>query len=235
MRKEIVGLNICGDKIKEFLYYPKGDFKEVLLFCHGFPGTNRLPELVSSLEHKLVVEMNYKGDKNCGGNFSFLSSIDDIITTIKYIRSRYGQRIPITALGYSMGGFYVANVMRNNPSLFDKVVLLNPVVDTKAFFSDKLLMEGLWSHAGGILSLEKLLFYNEEIELINESLSPMDFAFELRVPISIVQSTADEVLLPEIAKRFYCLLSCEKNYLEIPDAKHDLEGNEKELIQAICN
>ena len=112
---------------------------------------------------------------------------------------------------------------------------MNPVVDTEAFFSNESLMEELWSYAGGILSLEKPLFYNEEIKLINESSNPMDFASELKIPISIVQSTADEVLLPEIAKGFCGLLNCEKSYFEIPDANHDLEGNEEQLIQAICN
>jgi len=235
MKKERAGLDICRNRIIVDLYHPLGDAREVLLFCHGFPGTNRLPKLALSLKRKLVAEVNYKGDKNCGGNFSFLGSMENIITTVDYIRNRYGQHLPITALGYSMGGFYVTNVMRDKPSLFDKVILLNPVVDTKAFFSDKLLMEELWSYAEDTLSLEDCLFYNKEIKLINGSLNPMDFASELKVPISIIQSTDDEVLLPEITKRFYRLLDCEKNYLKIPKAKHDLEGDEEQLIQTICN
>ena len=233
MKKERVSLNVCGDEIEVDFYHPIGDVKKVLLFCHGFPGTNRLPELASSLEHELVVEVNYRGDENCGGNFSFLGSIDDVTTTVDYIRNRYGQHMSVTALGYSMGGFYAANAMKNQPSLFNEVILLNPVVDTKTFSPNELLMEELWLYAGGILSLEKPLFYDEEIKLINESLNPMDFASELKIPISVVQSTDDEVLLPETAEDFYYLLNCKKRLFQIPNAKHDLEGNEEQLIQAI--
>ena len=235
MKEKTVSLNVNGDNIKIKSYYPTDRIDEIILFCHGFPGNSRLPELAPSLKNRLVVEINYKGDKGCEGKFSFLGSITDVISTVtNYIRKTKYRNVPITALGYSMGSFYTLYATRGKPTLFNKVILLNPVVDTKALFSNELLMEELWESARNILSLEVPLFYKMEIELINRDLNPMDFASKLKIPISIVQSTDDEVLSPEIAEEFYHKLNCEKKFFKIPGGKHDLKGNEKQLLKAIC-
>ena len=54
-----------------------------------------------------------------------------------------------------MGGFYVSNIINEDPNIFEKVILLNPVVDSMALFSNKPLMDELWEHAKNILSLKK--------------------------------------------------------------------------------
>lgn len=232
--KGTASLDVSGDRIEINLYCPANCVDGIVLFCHGFPGNNRLSKLASSLKNKLVVEINYRGDKNCEGKFSFLGSITDIISTvINYIKKTKYKDMPITALGYSMGGFYVLYAIRGRPTLFSDMILLNPVVDTEALFSNKLLMEELWESARDILSLEDPSFYDLEITLINEKLNPMNFASELKIPISVVQSTADEVLSPEIVERFYRQLNCQKKLFKIPGGKHDLGGNEEQLLKAI--
>lgn len=149
-----------------------------------------------------------------------------------YLKSCY-DRIPLYALGYSMGGFYVvANLLNRGSNVFDKAILLNPVVNTQDLFSNKPLMDELWGYAKN-LSLHKPDFYKREIVEINKSYNPIDIACWLKTPVSIVQSTADEVLDPAISKKFFDALSCKKEYFEIPNATHDLMGDEKELIQAI--
>ena len=233
--KETDSLNVGEDWIKINLYHPADCVDGIVLFCHGFPGNNRLPKLASSLKNKLVVEINYRGDESCEGKFSFLGSVIDVVSTvINYIKKTKYKDMPITALGYSMGGFYALYAIRGKPTLFNEMVLLNPVVDTKAFFSDKLLMEELWESARDTLSLEDQSFYDMEMGLIGEKLNPMDFASKLKLPITVLQSTADEVLSPEIAEEFYRRLNCKKKFFKIPNGKHDLEGNEGQLLKAIC-
>lgn len=229
-----IDLAYDGEKIKSKCYGSLESAKKILLFCHGFPGTNRLVELANILEKEsiAVVEINYRGDKESGGKFSFIGSIADIMTVADYLRYHYSETT-LYAVGYSMGGFYVTNLIELKSDIFDKVILLNPVVDTKALFSDKVLMSELWDYAKNILSLAKPEFYEQEVNIINNKLNPVSFAYRLRTPIDIVQSTHDEVLSPKTAKNFFSSLNHGRKFLEIPNAKHDLQGNEKELIKAI--
>lgn len=223
-----------GSRILFEQYCSTNNVEKVILFCHGFPGTNRLKGLADALENEpiSVIEINYRGDPKSQGKFSFLGSTMDILAVANYLKSRY-DRVPLYALGYSMGGFYVANLLNRRSSVFDKAILLNPVVDTQALFSNKPVMDELWGYAKN-LSLYKPDFYKREITEINKSYNPIiDIARCLKTPVSIVQSTADEVLDPAIAKRFFNALKCEKKYFKIPNATHDLMGDEKELIKAI--
>jgi esterase/lipase len=107
------------------------------------------------------------------------------------------------------------------------------VVDFKLTFSDKPLMDELWKYAKIILSLKSLENYEEEISRIISELNPIGFVEKLKSNIIVIQSTNDEVLDPKLAKRFYSLLNTEKSYHEILNKKHDLMGDEKQLIDAL--
>jgi len=109
------------------------------------------------------------------------------------------------------------------------------VVDTISLFSNKQLMDQLWEHAKNILSLKPTEDYKEEISEVISKLNPLGFAENLKSKITIIQSTKDEVLAPELAKKFYNVLPFKKNYREVVNATHDLMGDEKELIDAILD
>ena len=231
--KTELSLYVDGNKI---ICEQHGDIKnakKIVLFCHGFPGSSRLIRLCDNLKNKpiSVVEMNYRGDKKSEGKFSFLGSIKDIKTVANHLKEKY--KVPLHALGYSMGGLYVSNIINKEPHIFKKVILLNPVVDSMALFSNKPLMDELWKHAKNILSLKTPEMYEEEISRIISELNPIGFAEKLKSNVIIIQSTSDEVLDPKLAKRFYSLLNGEKSYLEVPNTTHDLTGDEKELIGAV--
>ena len=232
MKKE---LSQCIDGIT-IICEQYGDIKnskKILLFCHGFPGSSRLKSLWENLKNKsiAVVEINYRGDKKSEGKFSFLGSIIDIKTIAIFLKEKY--KVPLYALGYSMGGFYVSNIINEDPNIFEKVILLNPVVDSMALFSNNLLMDELWQHAKNILSLKTPETYKYEITRVISDLNPIGFVKQLKNNIVIIQSTGDEVLEPKLAKKFYNLLNSKKSYVEIPNKKHDLMGDEKELLDAL--
>lgn len=207
--------------------------KKILLFCHGFPGSSRLVSLFDNLKNNSIsiVEMNYRGDKKSEGKFSFLGSIKDIKTASDFLKEKY--KLPLYALGYSMGGFYVSNIIINDPNFFEKVILLNPVVDSMALFSNKPLIDELWIHAKDILSLKTPETYKDEITRVISDLNPIGFVKKLKNNIIIIQSTEDEVLEPKLAKKFYNLINGKKSYVEIPNKTHDLMGDEKELLDAL--
>ena len=233
MRTDIkteLSLEIDECKIVCEQYGDISNAKRILLFCHGFPGSSRLVRLYDNLKNKSisVVEINYRGDKKSEGKFSFLGSIKDIETVAYYLRQKY--KVPIYALGYSMGGLYVSNILKKAPNLFEKVILLNPVVDSMELFSDKLLMDELWMHAKKILSLKSHEAYQEEISRLISDFNPMGFVEKLKSNIIIIQSSCDKVLDPKLAKKFYNLLKGKKKYIEILNKMHDLMGDEKELL-----
>ena len=234
-KKTELSLYIDGSKIIFEHYGDINNAKKIVLFCHGFPGSSRLVLLGNNLKNSAIslVEINYRGDKKSEGKFSFLGSIKDIRTVASYLKEKY--KVPLHALGYSMGGFYVTNLINKEPYVFDQIILLNPVVDTISLFSNKQLMDQLWEHAKNILSLKPTEDYKEEISEVISKLNPLGFAENLKSKITIIQSTKDEVLAPELAKKFYNVLPFKKNYREVVNATHDLMGDEKELIDAILD
>ena len=235
IKKTELSLNIDGSKILCDHYGDINNAKKIVLFCHGFPGSSRLILLGNNLKDSAIslVEIHYRGDKKSEGKFSFLGSIKDIRAVASHLKEKY--KVPLHALGYSMGGFYVTNLINKEPDIFDQITLLNPVVDTMSLFSNKQLMDQLWEYANNILSLKPTEEYKEEISMVIGKLNPLGFAENLKGKITIIQSTKDEVLASELVKKFYTLLSCEKSYREVVNATHDLMGDEKELIDAILN
>ena len=235
IKKKELSLYIDGSKIIFEYYGDINNAKKIVLFCHGFPGSSRLILLGNNLKDSAIslVEIHYRGDKKSEGKFSFLGSIKDIRAVASYLKEKY--KVPLHALGYSMGGFYVTNIINKEPFIFDQIILLNPVVDTMSLFSNKQLMDQLWEHAKNILSLKPTEDYKEEISMVIGKLNPLGFAEKLKSKITIIQSTKDEVLAPKLAKKFYSVLSCKKNYQEVVNATHELLGDEKELIDAILD
>ena len=235
IKKKELSLYIDGSKIIFEYYGDINNAKKIVLFCHGFPGSSRLVLLGNNLKNSAIslVEINYRGDKKSEGKFSFLGSIKDIRAVASHLKEKY--KVTLHALGYSMGGFYVTNLINKEPDIFDQITLLNPVVDTMSLFSNKQLMDQLWEHAKNILSLKPTEDYKEEISMVIGKLNPLGFAEKLKSKITIIQSTKDEVLAPKLAKKFYSVLSCKKNYQEVVNATHELLGDEKELIDAILD
>src|SRR3989344_4116171 len=65
--------------------------KRVVLFCHGFPGSNRLQNLGRELEKRgiALAELHYRGDPKSQGLFSFEGMIDDIVAVANTLKQRF--------------------------------------------------------------------------------------------------------------------------------------------------
>jgi len=198
--------------------------EKTILFAHGFPGTNRLPGIITHLRKKGFswVEINYKGDKKTKGKFSFLGSIEDIKDATNWIQSQFNP-YKLYILGYSYGGFCTLNLIRENPNLYDKVLLLNPVIDAE-FFKIHPIMPSLWDIAEKILKLYPKDFYREEIEKIINNYNPIKFTHELKDNLYIIQSTEDMLCPKELAKEFAKITN--STFIPLLDKGHDLKGEE---------
>ena len=228
-RKFVV--DVGGENVTNFIYPAVGKPKATVLFCHGFPGTNRLPKLKNALTEVgiEIIEINYRGDKASAGKFSFIGSIEDVTKTAEQLRKTRGKLI---GLGLSMGGFYIANAIRNKPGLFDKALLAIPILDSAELFANP-VMGGLWNVARETISLESKEFYEKEMKLVVGKYDPIKFAKELRTPIHLIAAEKDDYNSVGTAMRFFSELEGEKQLTAIKDAGHDLDGTEKELIDAI--
>ncbi|MFH1408514.1 MAG: alpha/beta fold hydrolase, partial [Nanoarchaeota archaeon] len=120
-------IKVDGEAVNTRLYNPEFAQDNIVLFCHGFPGSNRLVKLHEPLKDAgiCLAEINFRGDPQSGGKFSFLGSIEDILQTRDRLRLEY-KDTKLSALGYSYGGFCASNILAANPGRFDEVFLLNP-------------------------------------------------------------------------------------------------------------
>lgn len=230
----VLSLSIEQQAIQVDIHGNLNKADKIVLFCHGFPGTDRLSRLKNmvDVETLAIAEMNYRGDRNCEGFFSFLGSMADIHAVALHLKKTYHK--PIRAFGLSMGGFYCANLAFRYPELFSDVVLLNAVVNPADLFGNHLLMKELWEVASQMLTLRTQQEYTKEIAEILSAYNPMQFAGVIRCPVRVVQASGDDITPPEFAREFYDKLSCHKTYHEIPNAGHGLQGDEEVLIASIA-
>ncbi len=227
-------LKVNGNKVAYFEYPTGQKLQGVTLFCHGFPGAYRLQAMAQPLnKHGYTLEeINYRGDAESEGTFSFLGSVEDIVAMVKYLREKFPDR-PITGLGYSAGGFYMLNAVRELPDLFDKIILLNPLLDFS--FTQTPIMRELWQEAASVIELNTDLFYVAEIAKVLEHHNPIDFAAELKPKIHIVQGEQDQLLPLDIVKKFHALLRHPGRLIWVPGMGHAFRGNEPELINALIH
>ena len=198
--------------------------ERVIIFAHGFPGTNRLLRLIPYLGERRTawIEVNYRGDKGTRENFSLLGSIEDIIDTTHFVKERFKPSF-IYILGYSYGGFCTLNVIKRYPLLYDKVILLNPVLDGE-FFKNHPIMPILWNEAKKILSLREEEFYKREIEEIIKNYNPLRFKNQISTKLFLIQSTEDALCPISLAKEFANYTNT--TLIPLPQKPHDLEGDE---------
>ena len=213
--------------------FSKGSANKIILFCHGFPGTNRLDKLKTSLENQPLefVEINYRGDKLSEGKFSFLGSIEDVTAVAKYLRAK-NKSAKIYALGCSGGGFYVLHAEKENPGIFDKIILLNSLLNAE-FLEKSNKMNQLWKVAEKILTLNSNKFYKIELKKVIKKHNPMKFAHEIKAEIKIVQSINDELFSTNVTRLFNSKLSKSSKIEWVQKKGHDLEGNERELVREL--
>lgn len=135
---------ITGDSNKALLgmlSYPPKMKKciKVIVVCYGFNG-NRVDQhrILYSFSNFIVangmvcVRFDYRNQGLSEGMFSELtmeSKIQDVVDVINWVRQRLCQySIKIYTLGFSDGAKSVMTLYRDNPSLFDGIVLWNPIL-----------------------------------------------------------------------------------------------------------
>lgn len=244
MKTEIIPIDVSKNRYRplytrSILYTPDNSlFKKIIVFCHGFPGTNRLH--VSEEKHELAerltelgiafLEVAYQGDRNSNGTFSFTGSINDVGAAVCWVEHNH-PNVEIVLLGYSAGGFYALNFAYKHPEQISSLILLNPVVAPSVFSSPN-LMPGLWKEARNLLSLQEPEVYNKELDDLRVNHNPCLFVHMLAVPTVLLQADHDEVLNVGMARYFASFVNNGK-FIRIKRASHNLFGNEPELITAL--
>lgn len=101
----------------------------VILFCHGFPGTDLFEDLCLLLQRSgfHVMMFHYSGSWGSDGNYSLENGLADTETVLQYLEqpspSREGttgrtiDRSRIGIIGYSLGGFFAAHTFARHPEI----------------------------------------------------------------------------------------------------------------------
>jgi pimeloyl-ACP methyl ester carboxylesterase len=225
-----ITVNSNNTTLPLLLHNPHHAQNKIVVFCHGFPGSNRLHNLHKPLDEHgyAIAEVIYSGDKESQGKFSFIGVIQNIIDSVKILKQKF-PKAKYTALGFSYGGFAIANIVHKEPRLFDKVCLLNPLIDT-LFLTKNSQMQELLTEANDAIKLQDINFHKNEFAIIQKDYHPPN----LTLPkFTLIQSTHDEILSPKVSHDF-CK---EKNghYVEIENGTHVVNGDEKVLIEAIVD
>lgn len=210
--------------------------KKMVLFCHGFPGIARLEKLRELLISRGIgwAETRYRGDPNYKGYFNFLAPLVDIVVAAQRVRERFPEAC-VSVIGYSYGGFCVLNILKFSPNSFDEVILLNPLLDTSFLKTEE--MRRLIEDARYVIRIRGYDDHARDIEEISRFNNPKNFVseLELAIPVSLVLSQKDEVLPLSEAMDFYARLKVRNRRLTwIPEAGHELRGDEPELLEAVC-
>lgn len=233
MAKSKIEVIFADEKIKNYAYRPTTKLSGILLFCPGFPGTNRLPKLAHRMNDSgiMLVELNYSGTQESTSTFSFYKCMKNIELTGYHLRRQFPGK-KIVALGYSVGALYLANVAYKKPQLFDKIILANPILTPK-FLLENPLMPDLWKIAKRILKLEKAKHYESEIYSMLSQNDPLMFAGKIITPTEFVLSEKDEIASNANARVLYAKLKTQAGLSLISRAKHELVGDERELVAAL--
>ncbi len=231
---DIQDLEIVVDdsRVKTKLYLPHGTMSKLVIFCHGFPGTNRLPGLAPALiEHNVgLAEVGYRGDAGCEGKFSFFGSGFDVNESYDALREIYPET-PMELLGYSAGGFYSQYFFTVWHPRLERIVLLNSVIYLGVL---GILGDDLWNEAAQILSLNERSFYSSELMNLRKWEATLAYHVNnINVPVDMVHSKNDEIIPYGSAKQFFKENDCTRNFVTIPNKGHILDGNEPELLSVL--
>ena len=104
----------AGERLLGLCYTPGGELEErhpLVLFLHGFPGTEQNRDIMQSLRRMGMVTatFHYRGSWGSGGDYALSHLPEDAAAVLDYLRQNAGayhidpERIYL--MGHSMGGF----------------------------------------------------------------------------------------------------------------------------------
>jgi len=103
-----------GSRLNGFFYLAQGAAPHpTVILLHGFPGNERNLDVAQSLRRAglNVLYFDYRGSWGSGGTFSFTHALEDVASSIEFVRSDSSVKAfrvdpkRLTLLGHSMGGW----------------------------------------------------------------------------------------------------------------------------------
>ena len=150
-----------GANIHAIFYQASGvEPLPTVILCHGFPGNNTD---VLGLGERLMKEgfnalaFNYRGTWGSEGLFRDANSLEDVISTIRYVKSSFVVRefnvdpSSITVIGYSYGGGMAMLGSLNDPTVSRVVYLAGGNLGELGRASDE-FMRGIEKHVDQCIS-----------------------------------------------------------------------------------
>lgn len=215
-------------KIKGWFIPAKTPAKKTIILLHGYPADkgDTLPSRVF-LQKKynlLFLDFRYLGES--GGNYSTVGKREvlDVLGAIKYLQQRGINEIGIW--GFSLGGA-VALMTAKESSAVKAVIAESSYATLNLMARDYFQIPVLKYPLQSLLNFWAKIFLNLEIN----SVSPVDDAAQLSIPVLIINSKNDTVISAEHAELFQQKLNHKSNIqLLIFDQAHGVPFKDYQKI-----
>jgi pimeloyl-ACP methyl ester carboxylesterase len=113
-----------GSKLQGFMYKPNGKQKHpTLILLHGYPGNEKNLDLAQVVRAHgwNVVYFDYAGSWGSEGAFSFKHCVQDVVSTVAYLKANANKLNVDTAnmvlFGHSMGGWICLKALQQLPGI----------------------------------------------------------------------------------------------------------------------
>jgi uncharacterized protein len=180
----------------EAWYMSKPNAKGNIIFFHGNGGNlnNVIPffNMIGDSLDANIFAVTYSGYGQSDGNPTIQGIIDDGDAAFNYFKSNLDNKLPVYAIGYSLGGFAVLNIATRHK--------VDGVVTISAFSSSRDLMDYLKKKEAPFFlrPFLKLVVDEKVFRLDNISLSK-----QIQIPALFIHGEKDDFIPPFMCKKLY--------------------------------
>jgi esterase/lipase len=241
-----VEINIKGEILKGFLYFPPDKFKKpfpLIIYFHGFPQLFSLKDIVK--KEQFLLEMgyallvcNFRGYRFSEGRISLRSHYNDGIKMVKFARelSKKGEvkLTDVNIFAHDFGG-YIALLISKKVEVVNRILLLSPILDLKKHVKDEGFLKTLRYIKrflpGNIRGIDTLDGF---VELTEEELSKKKFQIREAIKnlkankLKIIIGEKDKLTPLEEVHEIFKESNVIPEIVKIEDMDHQTENTEQE-------
>lgn len=209
--------------------------KKMVLFLHGFPGSQKNYDIAEHLALKgyHCAVMHYRGVWRSEGDYSLVKNYGDIETVLQYMEKNGFSKDHLALVGTSWGGFVALEMLSRHPTLY-KVILLAPFINLD--HDEKKLRMG--ADFMGSISRPSIRNYSKEqilkdLKEVSVKYNPLDKVSKMDgKKVLIIHGTKDDICPIEHSVRLKSLFKTPARLYQLQEQGHFLSS--RELLYESC-
>lgn len=213
-------------RLKGRIYRPYKEGRHpAVVICHGYPGDTKNMDLAEEIAFNgyVVLIFYYQGAWGSQGDYSLQYLAPSTRSALKYLKSlEYVDTDKVGLISHSMGAVALTNTMKEDRSL-KTGILMSPASDFSSWNEEarlETMIQGLMFLAAGKLTNLTEDSIKTDLQVVAESLNPVDEVKKVNAPLMVVVGSNDTVTKPSDCKKVYENANEPKEWVEIPGADH---------------